>query len=178
MPPARVIRGKQRKILEEFFDESIYPTLRYSKDIDGVFCVACMLFSSGDMVLRTKPLTDWSNAKKIVSRHMSTPAQSSAQLCAGEFVDVALGKSQSIYSKLDHSHEQAVERTKHGLKAAIDLIAVCGQQNLPIRGHTDERSNYQVLLNYRATGDEKLRVSRKCTKQCQILQSSDPERVN
>ncbi|KAK0146901.1 repressor of the inhibitor of the protein kinase [Merluccius polli] len=157
VPPARVICGKQRKIPEEFFDESIYPTLRYSKSVDGVFCVACMLFSSDDMVLRTKPLTDWSNAKKIVSRHMSTPAHHSAQLRAGEFVDVALGKSQSIYSKLDRSHELAVERNKHGLKAVIDLIAVCGQQNLPIRGHTDERSNFQVLLNYRAKGDEKLR---------------------
>ena len=94
VPPARVICQKQRKIPEEFFDESIYPTLRYSKGVDGVFCVACMLFSSGDMVLRTKPLTDWSNAKKKrVSRHMSTPAHRGAQLRAGEFVDVALGKS-------------------------------------------------------------------------------------
>ena len=157
VPPTRVICGKQRKIPEEFFDESIYPTLHYSKGGDGVFCVACMLFSSGDMVLRTKPLTDLSNTKKIVSRHMSTPAHHSAQLRAGEFVDVVLGKSQSIYSKLVHSHEQAVERTKHCLRAVVDLITVCGQQNLPIRGHTNERSNFQVLLEYHAKGDEKLK---------------------
>ena len=67
VPPTRVICGKQRKIPEGYLDESIYPTLHYSKGGDGVFCVACMLFSSGDMVLRTKPLTGWSNAKKIVS---------------------------------------------------------------------------------------------------------------
>lgn len=77
VPPARVICGKRQKIPEEFFDESIYPTLRYSKGVDGVFCVACMLFSSGDMALRTKPLTDWSNAKK--KKSFQTHVNSSAQ---------------------------------------------------------------------------------------------------
>ena len=63
-------------------------------------------------------------------------------------VNVALGKSQSIYSKLDHSHEQAVEGTKHGLKEVIDLIIVCGQQNLPIWGHTEYLENATSNAKY------------------------------
>ena len=74
------------------------------------------------MILRMKPLTDLSNAKKIVSRHMATPDHNNAQLHEGEFVGVALIKSQSICAKLDSSHQQTVERNKHGLKAVIDLI--------------------------------------------------------
>lgn len=148
--PSKGICGKQCKILEDFSDESVFPTLHYSKSVDGVFCVACMIFSSGDTILRTKALI----VSKIVSRHLATPAHRSAQLRAAEFLNVALGKSQSIYSKLDRSHQQAIECNKYGLKTVIDLIAICGHQNILIRGHTDERSNFQELLKYHAEGDE------------------------
>ncbi len=36
---------------------------------------------------------------------------------------------------------------------AVDLIAVCRQQNIPMRGHTDERSHFQVFLKYGAEGE-------------------------
>lgn len=155
--PSKCIFGKQRKIPDEFFNETLYPTLRYSKSKDGIFCVACMLFSSGDQILRTKPLSDWSNAKKIVSKHLATQAHQSAQLRAAEFLHICTGKSQSICAALDRSYQDTTERNKNGVKAIIDLIAVCGQQNIPIRGHTDERGNFQAILNYRADGDEALK---------------------
>ncbi|XP_056135090.1 52 kDa repressor of the inhibitor of the protein kinase-like [Lampris incognitus] len=156
--PSKEICGKRRKIPEDFFDESLYPTLRYSQSVDGVFCVACMVFSSGDTVLRTKALSDWSNARKIVSRHLATPAHGTAQLRTAEFLNAALGKSRSAYSRSDRSYQQAAERDTYGLKAVVDLIAVCARQGIPMRGRTEERGgNFQALLTYRAEGDELLK---------------------
>ncbi|XP_058877419.1 52 kDa repressor of the inhibitor of the protein kinase-like [Acipenser ruthenus] len=48
------------------------------------------------------------------------------------------------------------KRSKSVLRAIVDLIAVCGKQNVSIRGHTDERSNVRDFLEYLAKEDEAL----------------------
>ncbi|KAL2102372.1 hypothetical protein ACEWY4_001540 [Coilia grayii] len=152
-PPSTLIFGKLRKVP----DESKYPTLRYSVCQDSLFCVACMLFSSGDLILRTKPLRDWSNAKKIVAKHIATQAHQNAQLRASEFLQICTGKKLSICSSLDRSHQETTERNRHSIQAIIDLVSTCGQQNVALRGHTDGRSNFQAFLKYRAKGDTTLK---------------------
>lgn len=74
------------------------------------------------MTLQTKPLSDWSNVKKNVTKHLSTPAHRSSQLRGADFLSVCTGKTQSICTALDHSHQETTERNKYGVKAIIDLI--------------------------------------------------------
>ena len=42
------------------------------------------------------------------------------------------------------------------LHAIISLIATCGKQNVPLRGKTDDRSNFMAFLTYRAEADSDL----------------------
>lgn len=58
---------------------------------------------------------------------------------------------------MDRSHRQSMERTKSGVKAFVEWIAVCGKQNFPKRRLTDHRSNYATFLEYRAKRDAALR---------------------
>ncbi|RXM28164.1 52 kDa repressor of the inhibitor of the protein kinase [Acipenser ruthenus] len=154
--PFRCIFGKKPRVPDEFFDEAFYPTLRYSEAKDGVFCVACVIFSSGDIVLRSRPLVDWSNAKKIITIHLTTQTHLSAQIRDAEFLRVCDNKQQSIISSLNKAHQEYTEHSKSALRAIVDLIAVCGKQNVSNRGHTDERSNFRAFLEYCVKGDEAL----------------------
>ena len=68
------------------------------------------------------------------------------------------GWQEFITNALDRSYKKSIECSRSGLKANIDLIAVCGKQNLAICGHTDSQSNFSALLEYQARGDADLRA--------------------
>ena len=53
----RGIGKKSRKAPDFVFDESLYPCLRYSPFLDGVFCASCTVFSSMENILVTRPFT-------------------------------------------------------------------------------------------------------------------------
>ena len=44
------------------------------------------------------------------------------------------------------------------LRAIIKCIILCGQQNIPLRGKTDESSNFMALLHFRAETDKNLKI--------------------
>lgn len=67
------------------------------------------------------------------------------------------GKIQAICTSFDSSHQDTIERNKYAVKAVIDLIAVYGKQNVPLRDHTDEHSNFHAFLNFCADGDATLK---------------------
>jgi hypothetical protein len=147
---------KNRRVPDEFFDSQRYPTLRYSISQDGLYCVVCMLFSSGNLSLRTQPLRDWSNAKKLADKHLLTENHRSAQHRASEFIRVCQGKKSTVITALSQAHAEQAKRNMRALKIIVEALVVCGKQNIAPRGHTDERSNFKAILNYRAQGDESL----------------------
>ncbi|VDI52981.1 Hypothetical predicted protein [Mytilus galloprovincialis] len=36
----------------------------------------------------------------------------------------------------------------------IDVILLCGRQNIPLRGHVEERSNFMAILHEKANADD------------------------
>ncbi|XP_060782672.1 52 kDa repressor of the inhibitor of the protein kinase-like [Neoarius graeffei] len=71
--------------------------------------------------------------------------------------DLNISRSRWLLYILDRSHQETAEHNRHGIQAIIDLVSTCGQQNVALRGHTDERSNFQAFLKYRAKGDPTLK---------------------
>lgn len=49
-----------------------------------------------------------------------------------------------------------IRRNTNVLHALISLIVICGKQNVPLHGKTDDRSNFNAFLAYRAESDHDL----------------------
>ena len=60
--------------------------------------------------------------------------------------------------KLDRIEIRTPPQTPSSSRSTVvKTIILCGVQNLPLRGKTDERSNFMALLKYRSDTDEDLR---------------------
>ena len=62
----------------DFFDAVKYPPLRYSVSQDGIYCVFCVLFADGGILLRTKPLQDGSDGRRLAAKHLQTDGHARA----------------------------------------------------------------------------------------------------
>ncbi|KAJ8320555.1 hypothetical protein KUTeg_002142, partial [Tegillarca granosa] len=154
--PLTLIGKKQRRVPNFAFDEDKYPTLSYSPSLDGVFCNVCVAFSKNQNVLSTKPLTDWSNAKKVVDTHLGTKEHMRAVELSKNFLRVCKNDAPSIAEKISSAYKEKIERNRSALISIIKTIILCGKQNIALRGKTDDSSNFRELLKFRAETDEAL----------------------
>ena len=149
--------GKQnRSVLVAFFDSERHPSLRYSVCKDGVYCVVCILFGSQKIALTTEPLKDWSNAIRLVEKHLATSEHNRVLETSVGFLRVSSQKQLSIQQQLSKAQCDMICRNTKILNALISLIVTCGRQNVLIRGKTDQRSNFNTFLQYRAESDDDL----------------------
>ena len=146
--PKRLCGKQNRSVPVAFFDSEQYPSLRYSVCSDGVYCVVCILFGSQEIALTTEPLQDWSNAKRIVEKHIATSDHNLSQEKSVGFLRVTGQKQQSISQQLSKAECDMIHKNTKVLNALISLIVTCGRQNVPIRGKTDQRSNFNAFLQY------------------------------
>ncbi|XP_045178153.2 zinc finger MYM-type protein 1-like [Mercenaria mercenaria] len=70
---------------------------------------------------------------------------------------IVKGKQNSITAQLSKSQVDTAARNRHVLRSIIEVIILCGRQNIPLRSHDDSNSNFMVLLNDKATRDEILK---------------------
>ena len=75
---------------------------------------------------------------------------------ADNFIRAKQGKHESVASMISSSHKKIVAENRHALTRIIDVIILCGRQNIPIRGHVEERSNFLAILHEVAKGDQAL----------------------
>ena len=47
-------------------------------------------------------------------------------------------KVKSIYDIQDKAFDRTVSLTKDKLKSVVNTVILCGQQNIPLRGHRDD----------------------------------------
>ena len=78
--PLRQFGEKMRRMPALVFDKDTYPTLSYSESEDSVYCADCVAFSPSKVILSSKGLTDWKNAKKQVDNHLSSSDHKTAHL--------------------------------------------------------------------------------------------------
>ena len=117
--------------------------------------VHSVLFYGREKTFITSPVTDWSNLGSYIKRHVKS-TDSSHHVCvtkACHFLDVRAGKMASICSAVSETHKIQVEQNRHIIKKIIEVLVLCGKQNIPIRGHTEERSNFLAILESKSNGD-------------------------
>ncbi|XP_053380229.1 zinc finger MYM-type protein 1-like [Mercenaria mercenaria] len=150
--PPRNIGGKERRFNSNWLAD--YHLLRYSQSQDSVYCAPCLLFgSSKDRALSSSAVSDWKNLSTYVKRHQVDELHRASVVLAENFVDVMVGKKESILCKISSSSKQIVEKKWHVLKEIIEVLIMLGKQNIAIRGHKEEKSNFMAVLQGLAKKD-------------------------
>ena len=72
------------------------------------------------------------------------------------FMSIAEGQKDDVMSMLSNAFQDKIARNRSILHSILKTIylPVCGKQNIPLRGHTEEKSNFIALINYRAETDQ------------------------
>lgn len=136
-----------------------YNWMRYSVSLDAVFCAPCFLFNpvdSREKSFSMSEVDDWKNINSLAKRHDGLLQHRSSVQAAENFVHSRQGKRESVASMISSSHKKVVAENRYALSKIIDVIILCGRQNIPLRGHVEERSNFLAILHEIAKGDQAL----------------------
>ena len=140
-----------------FFNQELYPCVCYSVSKDALYCiVGGILFDLQNVMLTTAPLTDWSNARRLICKHENTSDHKFAQEKSVNFLRVCDKEQLGIAQHITKAQYELMQHNTKVLHAIISLIATCGKQNVPLRGKTDDRSNFMAFLTYRSEVDSDL----------------------
>ncbi|XP_068742324.1 zinc finger MYM-type protein 1-like [Montipora capricornis] len=102
----------------------------------------------------TKGVSDWGNIGRLVKLHTSQSSPHHNAVIKGDnYLSIESGKQKDICSHLSSQVTATIERNHHILKAILDVIVLCGQQNIAIREHVERTSNFHSLLQFRAKTD-------------------------
>ena len=144
--PYRNFGKKKRKFNPDFL--STYKWLRYSKILDGCFCALCFIFSANkEGVLMTAPFNDWSNIGAVLRKHQESRDHADASQCCVSFTNIASGKQHSVYQSVTNAYQETIRRNRHVLGEIVQVILLCWRQNIALRGHISETSNFHSILN-------------------------------
>ena len=149
--------GVKRKAQNIWFKE--HKWLRYSVSEDSLYCAPCFLFGGHDSKEKTfiRPVTDWSNISGYFKRHERSDSSHFKFLeMADNFLRVIRNEKPSITVDLKSNRELQIGKNRHIMKRIIDNLILCGRQNIAVRGHTEDRSNFMAILNYAAVADDVL----------------------
>lgn len=156
--PSSCVHGMKRKLSYMYLVN--YKWLRYSISNDSVCCAYCMLFGkegagnqTGTFSSRTQGFTDWSNIGRLAQHHDRSGAHFDALAKGDNFLRLASGAQRDICGQLSSQVQDTIERNRKILGAIIDVIVLCGQQNIALRGHSEKNSNFLSLLQFRAKTD-------------------------
>jgi hypothetical protein len=151
--------GNKRKVQSAWFKD--HKWLRYSALNDALYCAPCSLFGKSDAKEKTfiNPVTDWSNISGHFKHHEKSDSSHYKFFeMANNFLQITSDSKPSISVSLESSRAKQVEinTSKHILRKIIKNLILCGWQNIAIRGHNEDRSNFMAILQYLATEDEVL----------------------
>ncbi|XP_060574771.1 zinc finger MYM-type protein 1-like [Ruditapes philippinarum] len=158
--PSKYVGGKFRKIQFRWFVDNTW--LHYSTSKQGVYCAPCFLFSGKDENSKQKslaavPLVDPSNIGKTIQAHAVSNLHRESCEAAHNFISVMTGDKKDIVCSLSSAHEQTVEKNRKILVDIVDSLILCGRQNIAIRRHQDDRSNFAAIHQLQAKDNTVLR---------------------
>jgi len=109
--------------------------------------------------LQSAPARDWNNVCAIAKKHAAIPARKRTehQLCVARaegFIRVFRGNQVPALHQLQEEKRTQIANNRHVLLQIMKMLHRMGKQNVAIRGHTDERSNFTVFLNAQAEFDK------------------------
>lgn len=91
---------------------------------------------------------------QLIKRHLLEKSKHHEYMrMADDFMKVVQCKSPSIASTLSKAHQESIAKNRHVLSKVIEVILLCSRQNIPLRGHREDHSNFHAILHTMAKTD-------------------------
>ena len=146
----------------------VFPWLVYSKQVNGGYCLPCILFASTGYqgstpgVLVNRPLTAFNKALELLRKHADKEHHKAAVVRADEFKKTMSNQQPSIQIRLNRALAERVAINRQKLESIMKTVVLCGRQNIAMRGHrdsvadlerdvsgSDNHGNFLALLHFR-----------------------------
>jgi len=163
--PKKSEYGKMRSFKSGWLDQYLW--LAYSPSLDGAFCLPCVLFARDlskqgvklDRLL-SSPLT--SATRKFKDHELNSEVHKCSLLMASEFKKTMANTSIPVQHRIDCARVKQIKENRAKLTSILKTVILCGQQNLPLRGHRDDSKyyntkcagNFQRLLEFRVDAED------------------------
>ena len=138
-----------------------YDWARYSKSLNGAFCIHCSLFACFSQRFSThtnfisKVVCPGPSLATAFKRHIGNNPKCVNQTLHEECKALSLsfqnrfeGKAKDVDMLIDKENQKAIEKAKKILPSIIDTVVVCGHMGISLRGHRDERRNHPFPGEY------------------------------
>lgn len=110
-----------------------------------MYCCYCFLFGSQPNCFGCN---DWSNIGKLVNKHKSDSnnAHHTAAVRGQAFLSVQRDGGPNIAQQLHQQRLQEIDQNRSVVKAIAEVLIMMEKQNIAIRGHVPEESNFHATL--------------------------------
>lgn len=160
---------KQRYCKREWLQHHEY--LSYSKEADGLFCLACLLFPvrayRGQRAnnLIKEPYRNWKDALFNLRKHATLEYHIRSKMTMDGFLETTRNPSLNLASRMSSKIAEQVASNRKFLVSIIKSIELCGHQGIALRGHRDDstsealnQGNFKALIDFRIdAGDDILK---------------------
>ena len=75
---------------------------------------------------------------------------------ADQFLRILQNKKPNVLERINKAHHELVERNRIILLAIVEVIVLCGKQNISLRGHNIGDGNFETLLLFKAKDNNEL----------------------
>ena len=159
--PTTDITGKQRSFNAQWY--KLYDWIEYSVQKDAVFCYPCRLFQSSGMSHNTFTVTeyrDWKHASGkggILTVHNKCATHVDAMAAWAQY-KLNTSHNSTIDQRMKSNRAQVIKNNRHYLKALVEVVLLCAQQEIGLRGHRESsearnRGNFLEILEVLAAHD-------------------------
>lgn len=120
-----------------------YDFLTYSKKLDGLFCLSCVLFptvprhGTRARLLITEPFRDWKAAISYVANHSTLDYHRQSMAMMTALQETMKNPKKRIDLSISDKARQTVETNRKILSSIIKCLEYCGRQGIALRGHRD-----------------------------------------
>ena len=161
--PLRTYGNKKRSFNSKWYKK--YPWLEYSKESDSVFCFPCRFFAKGpgrvDESFVLNGYHDWKHAlgrKGALQKHDDSAVHKDAVIAMTSFKQMQESNS-SVADMVGAARLKHVEKNVHYIKSIAEIILLCCQQNIGLRGHRESeesvnKGNFLEILDLLARHDQ------------------------
>ena len=119
---------------------SEHPWMVYSMQIDGAFCIACVLFTSSSVKGRfvTLPFRAWQKKSEKCKQHECCGYHQDALRQADNLIRSIEHPESAIPALVDTKRIANIERNRAVLKSIVRAILFCGRQCIALRGDSEQ----------------------------------------
>ena len=151
----------------------IFDFLAYSMSMQGLFCLACVLFPTSGahegvsraQYLVTKPYQNWKDVKADLMAHAHLHYHQGAGARLSAFVSTMENPSLRVDLAVTDESQKLVNRNRSVLTSIIKCLEMCGRQGIALRGHRDDstsddinKGKFRALVDFRIeSGDTVLK---------------------